>query len=183
MNQNGHIKGTTEDDNGFRQFIVNCIGSNDQRKYFSIASFGSDFNAPDNTRVLTTDSRNKDESYTLGVLNDFQITDLKKGESVSFSTNETGTELKGYIKFRNDGTMEQNGDVDFLAGFTKLKEGFDKLKEDLNNLISSYNSHIHITTATVGATPAPGVITATTSAGNPSTASIDDAKKENLKTE
>lgn len=183
MSQLGHIKESTEDDNSYRQYIINCLGSNDRQKYFSISSFGDDFNAPENTRVLTIDSKNKDQNYSLGVLNKVKIQDLAKGERALYSTDDAGTELKGFIIFRNDGTMEQNGKVDFLAGYTKLKEGFDTLRTDLNNLITAYNAHIHITTATVGATPTPGIISPTASAGTPSSASIDASKKDNLKCE
>ena len=183
MNQTGHIKDTEEDENGYRQFVVNCIGANDLRKYFSISPFGYDFNAPQSVRTLTADSRNKDQSFTVGVLNKIRPDDLNPGECAIFSLDETGGEVKSFIKLRNDGTMEQNGSDDFLAGFNNLKSGFDALKSDFNNLVNAYNAHTHITTATVAATPTPGVIAPTTSTGTPSTASIDSAKKENLKTE
>lgn len=182
-NKSGHIKETIDDKNGYRQFVINCIGINDQRKYFSISPFGIDFNPPANTRALATNSANKDQSYNIGVLNKIKIDDLGPGESAIFSTNESGTELGGFIKLRSDGTTEQNGDTDFIAGFTGLKEGFDTLRTDLNNLITAYNAHIHTTTATVGATPTPGIISPTTSTGTPSSASIDDSRKDNLKIE
>jgi hypothetical protein len=38
----------------------------------------------------------------------------------------------------------------------------DKLTEKLNELVSKFNAHTHITTATVGASPTPGTIAATT---------------------
>ncbi|MDX5583643.1 MAG: hypothetical protein QNK20_01745 [Aureibaculum sp.] len=183
MNNLGHIKESTEDENKFLQFVVNCLGISDQRKYFSISPFGISFNAPEDTRALTTDSRNADENFVIGVLNSIKPDDLNKGESAIFSTSEDGSTLKSFVKLRNDGTMELNGNADNLVGFNDLKIGFDKLTEDFNGLVSDYTSHIHTTTATVGASPTPGIITPTTSAGTPSTASIDDAKKENLKCE
>ena len=219
--QAGHIKESTEDENGFRQFIINCLGNNDQRKYFSLSPFGIDFNAPIDTRSLTIGSRNKDQKYNLGVLNKIKVDNLNKGESAIFSTDEAGDALISLIQLKNDGTIyinnpalgasieiqpsgnmyindisiggfinlldddtiEINGDADNIAGFADLKSGFDTLKQDLNNLITAYNAHIHITTATVGATPTPGIIAPTVSTGTPSTASIDSSKKDNLKIE
>lgn len=188
MNQNGHVKGVTEDDNGYRQFIVNCLGNNDQRKYFSISPFGIDFNIPEDTRTLTADSRNKDESYNLGVLNQVKVEDLEPGECAIFSTNEGGTALAGFIKFRKNGTMEQNGDSDFLVGFNKLKEGFDGIKTD-------YNDHKHqipagqviVSVSGGSGAPAVGVLNPApidlTITDKVTIASIDESKKENLKTE
>lgn len=88
--------------------------------------------------------------------------------------------LSARIYFRNDGHItfkigDQEGG-DFAVRFNELKAGYDELKQDLNDLISLYNAHIHITTATVGPTPVPGIIAPTVSTGTPSTASIDDSK-------
>lgn len=106
MNTSGHIKETSEDENGFRQFLINCLGDSDQRKYFSITPFGIDFNAPVNTRSLTTDSSNKDVKYNLGVLNTVKIDDLEAGESAIFSTDEAGEEIVSQIVLRNTGSIE-----------------------------------------------------------------------------
>jgi len=202
-NQAGHVKGQASDKNGFRQFVVNCLGGNDQRKYFSISPFGIDSNPPVNTRALTADSSNKDVQFNLGVLNKIKIEDLQPGEPAIFSTSEDGETIVSQIVLRNtgdieinkdisgnatvlikaDGTIDLNGNADNIVGFTELKAGFDTLTSNLNNLITSYNAHTHITTATVGATPTPGIIAPTTNAGTPSTASIDASKKDNLLTE
>ena len=203
MSSSGHVQGQFNDDNGYLQFQVKCFGPDDKKKYYVLDGFGSAYMPPINTRALVTGSANKDENFVIGVLNKIDISILSNGESMIFSTNEEGTEIVSQIIHRNtgdieinknisgnatilikaDGAIELNGNADFLAGFTDLKSGFDTLKDDVNNLITAYNAHIHITTATVGATPAPGVIAPTTSAGTPSTASIDASKKENLKTE
>lgn len=50
-------------------------------------------------------------------------------------------------------------------GLVKIKELTNKLnalKDDLNAFVTVFNSHIHTTTATVGATVTPGTIAATT---------------------
>lgn len=177
MSQTGHIKDTKIiDKNDYRQFVINCIGANDQRNYFNLSPFGFDSIATENTRVLTLDSKNKDVKFCAGVLNKIKIDDLKVGESVLFSTSENGKDLKSYIRLNNDGTMHQNGDADNLVGFLELKDGFDKLKADFNNLITAFNTHKHPTAAT-------GSPSITTITGSKSTASIDLSKKDNLKTE
>lgn len=188
MNQTGHIKETTEDENGFLQFVINCLGENDQRKYFSISPFGITFNIPEDKRVLTADSRNKDENFLIGVINNIKPNDLNKGESAIFSTTEDGSELKSFVKIRNDGTMELNGNSDNLTGFKKNKEGFDEIKTD-------YNEHKHqipagsviVSVSGGSGSPAVGVLNPTpidlTITDKVTTASIDDSKKINLKCE
>ncbi len=205
----GHIKEVTQDDNNYRQFIINCYGENDQRKYFSLTPFGIDFVAPENTRSFVSESANKDVQYNLGVLNKIKIDDLAKGESVIFSTDETGEDLKSSITLRNtgnievnknisenatvninaDGTIEFNGNVDTLAGFTELKAGFDQGISDLNDAITRIND---ITTLlkTWTVTPQDGGLALKTTAiaqftlNVPSSnANIDNSKKENIKVE
>lgn len=189
MNRTGHIKDQTSDDLGNRQFIVNCLGDNDPRKYFSISPFGIDYNAPIDTRALTTDSANKDIKFNIGVLNKIKIEDLEPGESAIFSTTEDGSELKSFVKLRIDGTMEFNGDVDTLAGFTELKAGFDQAITDLNETRAELNK---ITAALTNWTPAPQdggaalkvAFNIDPSTNMPdSTTNIDASEKENLKTE
>ena len=102
-------------------------------------------------------------------------TGLLEGDSIMY----TKSGLKIWMK-NADGKIVVNDGVDFAVRFTELKTGFDQLKTDLNNLITLYNAHIHITTATIGAGPAPGVIAVTASAGTSSTAAIDDSKIEEI---
>lgn len=104
-----NILGTKKDTDisgDFRQFVINCLGENDQRKYFVVSEFGSDHNAPDQMRVLTSGSRNKDDKFALGFLNGLKLDDLAKGEKAIFSTSEDGTEIKAKIVFRNTGDLE-----------------------------------------------------------------------------
>jgi hypothetical protein len=112
VNNTGHIKDTEDDDNGYRQFIINCYGENDQRKYFSISPFGIDFNSPVDTRTLVSDSKNKDIKFSLGVLNKIKIDDLKPGEMGLFSTDEPGETIMSQIVFRNTGDIEINKGMD-----------------------------------------------------------------------
>lgn len=206
----GKSKDTSEKD-GFRQFVINCLGENDQRKYFSLSPFGFDFNLPENTRVLTLDSKNKDIRFSIGVLNKKWLNDLLPGENAIFSTDEAGEELVSKVVFRNigdieinkdisgnafilikaDGTIEFNGDADNVAGFTELKAGFDTLKDDLNSAIAVINTirgdQNTFATAYIAGGPAvqglPPAYVITSGDAVDSEASIDDSKKDNLKTE
>ncbi|MCF0219091.1 MAG: hypothetical protein HUK14_04845 [Muribaculaceae bacterium] len=55
------------------------------------------------------------------------------------------------------------GDLDGLVIIQKLTDKLNELKDTVNDLISKYNAHVHITTATVGASGTPGVLQPTTS--------------------
>lgn len=210
MNQSGHIKEATEDENGYRKFIVNCLGNNDQKKYFSITPFGIDYNAPVDTRSLTIDSRNKDASYNIGILNKVKIDDLLPGESALFSTDEPGETIVSQIVLRNtgdieinkdltngnilikaDGTIEFNGNVDNIVGFTELKTGFDQLVTNHNDLVAVVNTirgdQNTFASAYVAGGPAvqglPPAYVITSSDASDSAATIDASKKDNLKCE
>lgn len=77
---------------------------------------------------------------------------LEGQESVAWLIYASETEL-----------VEFNGGEN--GGHVKVKELTEKLnalKETVNDLVQKFNSHTHITTATVGATPTPGTIAATT---------------------
>ena len=90
------------------------------------------------------------------------------------------------IGFRNRAateelTLDTNGvvrlitDDDWAVQYTALKAAFDTMTTDLNALITSYNAHVHITTATVS-TGLPGVLSPTVSTGTPTTADMASAK-------
>jgi len=92
-----------------------------------------------------------------------------------------GAELN-YIFLTKEGTIEIGGDTDNMVRFSELQSAFDELKEDFNNLVTAYNAHIHITTATVGPSPTPGIIAPTASTGTPSAADISGAEIEEILT-
>jgi hypothetical protein len=75
--------------------------------------------------------------------------------------------------------VELNGNTNFAVKYTELKTAFDLLRTEVNNLITAYNSHVHITTATIGASGTPGVISPTVSQAVPATA--DMSASQNLK--
>jgi len=62
-------------------------------------------------------------------------------------------------------TIFNGGDNGGLININDLVSKINDVENALNSLISSYNSHTHQTTATIGPSPAPGVISPTTSQG------------------
>lgn len=99
-----------------------------------------------------------------------------------------GIDVDGNVSIVTDGTVTtsaketilQDG-TDYAVQFTEMESAFNDLKNELNSLVTAYNAHIHITTATVGATPTPGVIAPTTSTGTPPVATMAAAKIEDVR--
>ena len=87
------------------------------------------------------------------------------GETKVYSTDADGVE-KGTAIFKDDGTIEINGDADNAVAFADLKSGFDTLKSDFN----AFLTHVH---GASGTPPVPPAI--------PSTASIDASKVDEVK--
>lgn len=105
-------------------------------------------------------------------------------DRISLRTRAGTTEVSvlddGSIAIKGTETVMHDG-TDWAVQFTEMKSAFDTLKSDFNSLVTAYNAHIHITTATVGASPTPGVIAPTTSTGTPSTADMANAKVEEVR--
>ena len=167
---------------GFRYIKLATFGNSDNSKVFRLNPFGEDSNPPEGYKALLVNTNNSEDPVCVGFINEVVLDDLNSGEKQIFSTNSAGDTIQAFIKLLNDGKIQFNGNADFIAGFNDLKSGFDTLKDDVNSLISDYNTHTHVTTATVS-TGSPGAIAPTTATGTPTTASIDSSKKDNLLTE
>lgn len=69
-----------------------------------------------------------------------------------------------------------------LINISELTAKLNSLVDEVNALKDAYNSHIHTTTATVGGSTTPGVISSTTSTAQPaSTFSKSDYEDETVK--
>lgn len=68
-----------------------------------------------------------------------------------------------------------NSGTDYAVRFNELQTAYNNLKANLNTFIGVYNGHIHVTTA-VDALGATGVISPPAAQGTASTASVSDAK-------
>lgn len=154
------------------------VGRNDVQEKPESMPYGIDSSPIKGMVAIMASTGEIGKDVIIGYINANQIADV--GETRLFSTDADGV-LKIAIHLKNDGTIEIGGDANNLVRFTELKSGFDQLKSDVNSLITAYNSHIHITTATVGATPVPGILSPTISTGTPTTASIDSSKIDELK--
>lgn len=72
------------------------------------------------------------------------------------------------------------GDLNGLVIIQDLTDKLNELKDTVNDLISKYNAHVHITTATIGASATPGVLSPTESTATPAKA-FNKADYENTK--
>lgn len=112
----------------------------------------------------------------IGTIDGANIVSITDGAiDVKTDTGDVTLTAAGNVVTSATETVLQDG-TDYAVQFTALKTAFDTLKSELNALVTAYNAHVHITTATVGATPTPGVIAPTTSTGTPPVASMDGAK-------
>lgn len=144
-----------------------------------IAPFGDDSSPLNDTAGIFSKTTERGDSVIIGYFNGQQI--AQPGEKRIFSLNTDGS-LSFNIHLKGDGTCEINGTGNFLVKFNELKTAFDQLVKDHNALLADYKAHVHTTTATVGSSPTPGTITAPTVTLTDSTASVDNAKAENIKT-
>lgn len=127
--------------------------------------------------------RNRDNDSYVVLTEDDEIELVSKDDTHIKIENEniTATNDNGYYKLVSDGDIELNGNTDFAVRYNVLKAQFDQLKSDFDTFVTTiYNTHIHITTATLGASPTPGVIAPTTSTGSASTADMSNAKVDNV---
>jgi hypothetical protein len=105
---------------------------------------------------------------------------LDVGSSIEMESVIDASLTSPIIKLTGSTNIQLNGDSNFAIKYTELKSAFDTLKTDLNNLVTAYNTHIHITTATVGPSAVPGVISPTASAGVSSAADMSGAKNDKV---
>ena len=120
-------------------------------------------------------------SVAVGGVNQDIEPDTERGEKRFFSTDDTGKGIKAIVKFKADGTLELNGATDSAVLYSKMLAEFNKLNAKYDDLVSKYNAHIHITTATIGATTVPGIISPTVSSGTPSDADMTQAESVDVR--
>ena len=155
------------------------FGRNDVQTAIEAAPYGFDSHPVKDMIALYAPTTQNGKSVIVGYLNKNQLAEI--GELRLFSTNAQGDE-QAYIWLKNDGVIELGGDEDFLVRYSKLEEAFNTLKADLNALTNSYNSHTHVTSATIGSSATPGKVEPTASKASESNANISPAKIESIKT-
>lgn len=117
--------------------------------------------------------RTGSESVITGIIQK-AMDGLKEGESVMFSKTSEG--VKATIYARVDGSLEINGNDDYMVRFNELKKGFDELKQSHNQLLAEIKAHVH-SGGTIAGSTGTAVFVSTDS-----TASIDGAKCDTVKT-
>lgn len=166
-------------ENGYRYIKVNRLGLFDVQTAKQISPFGFDSSPvkySDVNRQLTAiymQTSKKGKPVIVGYYNKSLVAGI--GESRIFSVDETG-EVKTFVWCKNDGQLLLGGDADNAVRFSKLKAGFDQLVTDHNKLVTAFNEHVHAGNG-VPPTAVPGSIPA-----DPSSASVDDSKIDEIKT-
>ncbi len=144
------------------------FGKDDVNTSMEVSPFGIDSNPLKGMAGIYAETAKNGETVLIGYINQDQLAAI--GETRIFSKDANG-QVKAFVWAKNDGILLLNGDANFAVKFNELKAGFDQLKVDLNDLIVKYNTHGH-----------PAINSPTALVDVPSTASIDSAKNDNIKT-
>lgn len=141
---------------------------------------GIEINPAEGERLVVTKIGGSD-SYLVNIagLSDKVSPDTNPGERRFFSVDNSG-DLSAFMKLKNNGIMELNGNNDFAVKYLELETAFNQLKTDFNNsvtkindFVTAYNAHTHGGAVPVPATP----VTPATQ----STADISPAKSSIVK--
>lgn len=129
---------------------------------------GIEINPANGERLVVTRIGGSD-SYLLNIagLSDKVAPGTNPGERRFFSVDNSGN-LSAFIKLKNDGIAELNGNTDFAVKYLELETAFNQLKTDfnnsvtkVNNLVTVYNAHTHGGAVPVPAAPATPAIQST----------------------
>ena len=154
--------------------VVSCLGKS--QKAFVVIPWGMESNPPAGTMAVILQQEANEESLLAMLTAVSGRSTLASGE-VAFGSPESTTRWKA----RPDGSVtivinEVDGG-DFLARFNELKSGFDELLADHNDLVTKWNAFAG---AYVPGSPTVQGTPPTASTDTASTASIDDAKIDEL---
>lgn len=127
--------------------------------------FGMDSSPIKNMTAIYSNTSNDAESVVIGYINTNQI--AQQGETRLFSLDSNGS-LKSYVHLKNDGTIEMNGDSDFLIKFNELQTILNTLATNINAEHTAIASAIGL----LGGSYVP----------TPITINITSAKNERIKT-
>ena len=138
---------------------------------------GEDYNPSDGTKVLIIEIGTS--KAAIAAADVAAVDDLAKGEREYYS--DDGEARLATIRLDAESQVILNDGADNAVQFSAMQTAFDNLKSELNALVTAYNAHIHITTATVGATATPGVIAPTTTQGTAPAADMSGAKVDKVR--
>lgn len=161
---------------GFRRIKLRRYGNGDVQTSYHVSPPGVD-SAPIKGMVAVYSKTNKrGKPVVLGYVNKSLL--AQDGETRIFSIGSDG-ELSTFIWLRGDGTMDVGGSADNLVRFAPAKAGFDQLVDDVNDLKNKWNT---FASAYVAGGPAVQGLPPTAQTSPASTANIDDAKIDEIKT-
>lgn len=152
------------------------MGKNDIQTSDQVAPHGIDSNPVKDMTAVYAATEQKGETVIIGYLNKNMLAAV--GEMRLYSTDADGV-LQTFVWLKNDGTMELGGGAKNLARFQELKTGFDQLKADLNDMKTKWNT---FAAAYVPGSPSVTGLPPTAQQSTASTASIDTAKIDEIKT-
>jgi len=159
-----------------RKVKVRRLGNFDIQTPRQATPFGIDSAPMDKMVAVYADTNKKGKPVILGYLNKSLL--AANGEIRVFSLDADGV-LATSIWLKADGTMEIGGSTKHMARFEELKSGFDQLKTDLNDMKQKWNT---FAAAYVPGSPSVTGTPPTASQSSASTASIDSAKIDEIKT-
>ena len=125
---------------------------------------------------------NENDPFFLRVYDPFIISIRTiDGEGIVLQTDNTQDRIITTITIVNDTVRLNGGEYGGLIKIQELTDQLNKLTTDFNNLVNLFNNHIHVTTATIGATPTPGIISPTSTKGQQtSTFNIEDYENKTV---
>ena len=162
-----------DDDSGNLIIQAYRYGKDDVIEVLEATPFGIGGKPPKNTPLLAV--KTDRGTYVIGALT--LKKEIEDGESILFSTDDKGNEIKSYVRCLNDGTVHILGDNDNAVLYSELEKKFNELKADFNKLVTTYNSHIH----PADLSHAPVTVAPTVSQGQSSSVDISSAKSNNIK--
>lgn len=148
-------------------------GRDDIQETPQAVPFGIDARPIEGIKAVYSATENTGEPILIGYF--MEVAEVEAGEIKTFSTNDSGA-IQAFILHKKNGDLHLNGDADNAVRFSELKTAFDELKADFNNHLTNWNTFAAAYVPGTGGAPADA--TSSTS----STANIDPAKIDEIKT-
>jgi hypothetical protein len=167
------LKGYVE--KGKRMIQLRGLGKNDVRTAPQIAPYGVDSCPIADVQALYCTTTAQGVAAVIGYVNKSHV--AQPGEYRTYATDSSG-EVKFYMYLKGDGTCEIGGNSNYAVKFNELKIEFNELKSKYNDLASKFNAHTHILTLSSGT----GTAAVPANTASASTANIDNAKNDKIKT-
>lgn len=151
-------------------------GSKDSLTPFNASPFGVDARPIKGMKAVYMETANDDEPVLIGYINENSQAGI--GEVRFYSLDSDGNE-QNFIHIKNDGEIDIGGLADNMVRYSKLEDGFNELKTDFNNLVTKWNAFANFY---VPGGPTTQGLPISASAASASSASIADAKIDEIKT-